>query len=155
MPPPTMAASEGTAFAQKGQKEKKKSDEKKKDESKEDKSKTDKDFWKDKQCFICNKMVFFVNKIPFFITLSRNICFTTVTHLANRKTATIFAAFKSIFMYYLQKGFQIITVTADIEFAPFGELMYELPRTSFYLPKHWSGFSTMIVDSCPDATICN
>jgi hypothetical protein len=71
--------------------------------------------------------VFFVNKIPFFITLSRNICFTTVTHLANRKTATIFAAFKSIFMYYLQKGFQIITVTADNEFAPFGELMYELP----------------------------
>jgi hypothetical protein len=64
--------------------------------------------------------VFFVNKIPFFITLSRNICFTT-------KTATIFAAFKSIFMYYLQKGFQIITVTADNEFAPFGELMYEMP----------------------------
>ena len=64
--------------------------------------------------------------MPFFITLSRNICFTTVTHLANRKTATIFAAFKSIFMYYLQKGFQIITVTADNEIAPFGELMYEL-----------------------------
>jgi hypothetical protein len=42
-------------------------------------------------------------------------------------TATIFAAFKSIFMYYLQKGFQIITVTADNEFAPFGELMYDLP----------------------------
>ena len=71
--------------------------------------------------------VFFVNKIPFFITLSRNICFTTVTHVANRKTATIFAAFKSIFMYYLQKGFQVITVTADNEFAPFAELMYELP----------------------------
>jgi hypothetical protein len=67
--------------------------------------------------------VFFVNKIPFFIMLSQNICFTTV---ANQKTATIFAAFKSIFMYYLQKGFQIIMVTADNKFAPFTELMYEL-----------------------------
>jgi hypothetical protein len=27
--------------------------------------------------------IFFVNKIPFFITLSQNICFNTVTHLAN------------------------------------------------------------------------
>ena len=30
-------------------------------------------------------------------------------------------------MYYLQKGFQIVTVTADNEFAPLVELMYELP----------------------------
>ena len=71
--------------------------------------------------------IFFVNKIPFFLTLSRKICFTTVTHLSNRKTATIFAAFKSIFTYYLQKGFQIVTVTADNEFAPLAEMMYDLP----------------------------
>jgi hypothetical protein len=71
--------------------------------------------------------VFFVNKIPFLITLSRKICFTTVTHLANRKIATIFTAFKSIFTYYLQKGFQIVTVTADNEFAPLQELLYDLP----------------------------
>ncbi len=70
--------------------------------------------------------IFFVNKIPFFLTLSRKICFTAVTHLTNQKTATIFAAFKSIFMYYLQKGFQIVTVTADNEFSPLAELMYEL-----------------------------
>ena len=63
-PPPTMAASEGTAFAQKGQKAKKKSDEKKKDESKDDKSKTDKDFWKDKQCFICDKKGHPASKCP-------------------------------------------------------------------------------------------
>ena len=56
--------------------------------------------------------VFFVNKIPFFMTLSRKICFSTVTHLANRKISTIFAALKSIFMYYLQKGFQIMTITS-------------------------------------------
>ena len=33
----------------------------------------------------------------------------------------------SIFTYYLQKGFQIVTVTADNEFAPLTELMYKLP----------------------------
>ena len=71
--------------------------------------------------------IFFINKVPFFITLSRKICFTTVTHLANRKIPTIFAAFKSIFMLYLQKGFQILTVMADNEFAPLAELMYDLP----------------------------
>ena len=72
--------------------------------------------------------VFFINKIPFFITLSRKICFTTVTHLANRRITTIFAALKSIFMYYLQKGFQIMTITGDNEFAPLAELLfYELP----------------------------
>jgi hypothetical protein len=67
--------------------------------------------------------VFFVNKIPFLITLSQKICFTTVTHLANRKIPTIFTAFKSIFSYYLQKGYQVVTVTTDNEFAPLGELM--------------------------------
>lgn len=30
-------------------------------------------------------------------------------------------------MYYLQKGFQIVTVTADNEFGPLSELMFELP----------------------------
>jgi hypothetical protein len=71
--------------------------------------------------------VFLSTRFLFFITLSQNICFTTVTHLANRKTATIFAAFKSIFMYYLHIGFQVIMVTADNEFVPFSELMFELP----------------------------
>ena len=50
-----------------------------------------------------------------------------VTHLENRKIDTIFKAFKSIFTYYLQKGFQIMTVMADNEFAPLAELMYDLP----------------------------
>ncbi len=71
--------------------------------------------------------VFFVNKVPFFLTLSRKICFSTVTHLENRKIPTIYKALKLIFMYYLQKGFQIMTITADNEFAPLGELLYELP----------------------------
>ena len=32
--------------------------------------------------------IFFVNKVPFFAILSRNICFTTVTHLPNRTLQT-------------------------------------------------------------------
>lgn len=71
--------------------------------------------------------IVFVNKMPFFLTLSRKICFSTVTHLANCKIGTIFAAFKSIFIYYLQKGFQIMTVTANNKFAPLAELLYDLP----------------------------
>jgi hypothetical protein len=59
--------------------------------------------------------------------LSQKICFSTVTHLKNRKIDTIFKAFKSIFTYYFQKGFQIMTVTADNEFVPLAELMYDLP----------------------------
>jgi hypothetical protein len=62
--------------------------------------------------------IFFVNKIPFFLTLSRNICFTAVNHLADRNVPQIFKAFKEMYQYYLQRGFHIMTVHADGEFAP-------------------------------------
>jgi hypothetical protein len=70
--------------------------------------------------------VFFVNKIPFLVTLSHKICFTTVTHLSNRKIETIFKAFHSIFKYYLQRGFQIMTVTADGEFSPMDQFLLDI-----------------------------
>jgi hypothetical protein len=73
--------------------------------------------------------IFFINQIPFFITLSWNICFTMVTHLANRKLVNIFKAFKGIYVYYLQRGFQITTVTGDGEFEPMQELMNKLSGT--------------------------
>jgi hypothetical protein len=71
--------------------------------------------------------IFFVNQILFFFTLSKNICFTTVTHLANRKLVNIFKAFRGIHVYYLQKGFQITMVTGDGQFEPMQNLMNELP----------------------------
>ena len=61
--------------------------------------------------------IFFVNKIPFFVTLSRNICFTSATHLPDRKLSSIFDAFKKMYNYYLKRGFRITTVMADGEFA--------------------------------------
>jgi len=71
--------------------------------------------------------IFFVNKIPFFLTLSRKICFTGVTHLANRTVPEIFKAFKEIYQYYLQRGFRITTVHADGEFEPLATLIASLP----------------------------
>jgi hypothetical protein len=71
--------------------------------------------------------IFFVNKIPFFLTLSRKICFTAVNHLADRTVPQIFAAFKEIYQYYLQRGFRITTVHADGEFEPLKTLIESLP----------------------------
>ena len=71
--------------------------------------------------------IFFVNKIPFFLTLSRKICFSAVTHLANRTVPEIFKAFKEHYVYYLQRGFRIVTVHADGEFAPLKPLIEALP----------------------------
>jgi len=71
--------------------------------------------------------IFFVNKIPFFATLSRNICFTTVTHLANRTLQTIFNAFRGIYNYYLARGFKVTTVMADGEFAALQTLLTDIP----------------------------
>jgi hypothetical protein len=67
--------------------------------------------------------IFFVNKIPFLLTLSPNICFTAVNHLAERTVPQIFKAFKEMYQYYLQRGFHITTVHADGEFAPLKTLI--------------------------------
>ena len=71
--------------------------------------------------------VFYVNKIIFFITLSRKICFTTVMHLSNPKTETIFKAFEGIFKYNFQRGFQLMVVTGDGGFKPLDKFMVDLP----------------------------
>jgi hypothetical protein len=71
--------------------------------------------------------IFFVNKIPFFLTLSRNICFTAVNHLADKTVPQIFKAFKEMYQYYLQRGFHITTVHADGEFAPLKTLIEAMP----------------------------
>jgi len=70
--------------------------------------------------------IFFVNKIPFFGTLSQNICFTMVTHLANRTLRTVFDAFWGIYNYYYTRGFRITMVMADGEFAALQTLFTEI-----------------------------
>jgi hypothetical protein len=71
--------------------------------------------------------IFFVNNIPFFLTLSRDICFTSVNHLADRTVPQIFKAFKEMYQYYLQCGFHIKTVHANGEFAPLKPLIESIP----------------------------
>ncbi len=75
--------------------------------------------------------IFFVNSIPFFITLSRDIYFTTVTHLSDRSLGEIFKALKGIFYYYLQRDFCVMFITGDGEFAAleqFTNLLMGVPR---------------------------
>ena len=62
--------------------------------------------------------ILFVSKIPFFATYSLVICFVTVTHLRNRKALTIFNALKIMCNYYLPRGFQVVFIKSDGEFAP-------------------------------------
>jgi hypothetical protein len=77
--------------------------------------------------FFLTTGIFFVNKITFFLTLSRNICFTAVNHLADRTVPQIFKAFKEMYQYYLQLGFHITTVHADGELAPLKTLIESMP----------------------------
>ena len=59
--------------------------------------------------------VFFVNGIIFFISLSRKVDFPAVSHIPSRNIETIFKSFKSIYRFYIQRGFRIIIVHADGE----------------------------------------
>ena len=67
--------------------------------------------------------IFIVDGIQSFILLSQNIKFTTVSHLEDRKSTTIFISFKEIYMYYLKHVFQITTLHVDGEFVPIQELI--------------------------------
>jgi hypothetical protein len=72
--------------------------------------------------------LFYVNKIVFFLTLSRKIDFTAVNHLESRQAGKIFAAFKEIYKYYLQRGFRITEVHADNEMQSLRALIADMPR---------------------------
>jgi hypothetical protein len=71
--------------------------------------------------------IFVLNKNPFFFTLSRKITFTSVNHLADRTVPQIFKAFKEIYQYYLQRGFNITVVHIDGKFAPLKPLSESIP----------------------------
>ena len=62
-----------------------------------------------------------------FISPSRNITFTVASHLPDRKSITIFKAFKEIYIYYLKCGFKITTLHVDVEFAPLHALIHDIP----------------------------
>ena len=71
---------------------------------------------------------FFINKIHIFLTTySENICFTTNTHVVSRKVKDYWSFFKDIYKMYLTRGFKIISIRGDLEFAAIQKLIDELP----------------------------
>ena len=70
---------------------------------------------------------FFVNKHIFFATMSTKICFTTVTHLAHRNKALLWEALHATYKMYLLRGFRIVVIAGDQEFASISDLVVQLP----------------------------
>ena len=71
--------------------------------------------------------IFFVNGIPFLLTFSRNICFTTVSHLGDRQMSTIFAAYQATHQFYLKRGFHITLLNVDGD-AALQALVHDMPQ---------------------------
>ena len=61
--------------------------------------------------------IFFGNGHIFFMMLSRNISFTTVTHLINHKVSEVWVVMHKIYQMYMLHGFQIVEIAGDGEFA--------------------------------------
>ena len=70
--------------------------------------------------------VFFVNKIPFLLTISRHLAFTTVSHLEDQKMSTIFKHFRDVYRLYKNRGFKIILLLVDGEFAALQTLVHDM-----------------------------
>ena len=73
--------------------------------------------------------IFFVNGHIFFMTYSRKICFTTVTHLVNRKVNEVWAALHKVYQMYMLRGFHIVEIAGDGEFAWIADQVASLPTT--------------------------
>jgi hypothetical protein len=58
----------------------------------------------------------FVNKIGFLMSISRDIHFITSEMIPNRKEATLMKCLRRVHAAYLQRGFKITQVNADLEF---------------------------------------
>ncbi len=69
---------------------------------------------------------FFVNKHIFLTTMSTKICFTTVTHIACRTKALIWEVLHATYKMYLLRGFRIVMIAGDHEFASISDLVVQL-----------------------------
>ncbi len=61
------------------------------------------------------------------MTYSRKICFTTVTHLIKHKVSDVWATMHKIYQMYLLRGFHIIEIAGDGEFAWIADQVASLP----------------------------
>jgi hypothetical protein len=71
--------------------------------------------------------IFFVNGHIFFMTYSRMISFTTVTHLINHKVIDVWAAMHKIYQMYMLRGFHIVEIAGNGEFAWIADQVASLP----------------------------
>jgi hypothetical protein len=67
---------------------------------------------------------FFFNKHVFFTTFSTKICFTMITHLSSRNKEVIWVA---LLATYKIRGFRIVVIKADHEYASISDLAVGLP----------------------------
>jgi len=65
----------------------------------------------------------------FLVTYSENICFTTNSHVVNRKVKSYWLMLKAVCLMYEARGLHIVKVKADLEFLPLRELVNELPTS--------------------------
>ena len=61
------------------------------------------------------------------MTYSRMICFTTVTHLINHKVVEVWAAMHKIYQMYMLRGFHIVEIASNGEFAWIADQVASLP----------------------------
>jgi hypothetical protein len=71
--------------------------------------------------------IFFIKKQVFFTTYSTKICFTTVTHIFMHQKEHLWEAFHSTYNMYMLRGFRIVVLSGDQEFAALSELAGNLP----------------------------
>ena len=55
------------------------------------------------------------------------ICFTTVTHLINNKVIEVWAVMHKIYQMYMLRGFHIVEIAGDREFAWIADQVASLP----------------------------
>jgi len=70
--------------------------------------------------------LFFVNKHIFLATISTKICFTTVTHLTHQNKALVWEALHATYKMYLLRGFRIVVIAGDQDFASISDLVVQL-----------------------------
>jgi len=70
---------------------------------------------------------FFANRHIILTTISTKICFTMVTHLAHRNKTLVWEALHATYKMYLLRGFRIVVIAVDQEFASISDLVVQLP----------------------------
>ena len=72
---------------------------------------------KHKKITLCFNLIH-INNIGFLNTISLHIMFATGSMIKNRKTKNIEYGIKQVHKLYLQRGFKITRIHADIKFEP-------------------------------------